>query len=162
MTPKENLTSVSSPTMVGFRAAGMIAGLIASAAACDPPRAPARVITAGHLPPGAAFRADAGPLTLKLSYDPSGTPNGFAAGTADDADLVIGFISPTTVKIENHLKQPLKVDLWLSPNGQRFAYTSSCPIAAGNSSFEMWPGRVPWVFVSNPRRVPPEEAGMCK
>lgn len=162
MTPEKvaNVTSLLDAVRV-LRVATV--GIVALLVGCAPaPRPPARVITVGHLPPGAAFRADAGALTLKLSYDASGTPTGFAAGTADDADIVMGFINTMTVKIENHLKQTLKVDLWLSRDGQRFGYTSSCPIAAGGSSHEMWPGAVNWVYVSNPRFLPPDAAVVCK
>jgi hypothetical protein len=162
VTAKEFLVAVSWPTTIRMSNAFPIAALFALLGACGSPPPPVRTITAGHLPPGAAFRADAGALTLKLSYDASGTPNGFAAGSPDDADLVIGFINTSTVKIENHMKQALKVDLWLSQDGRRFGYTTSCPISAGSSSHEIWPGRVPWVYVSGPRWVPPAEAGMCK
>jgi hypothetical protein len=145
---------------------GVIAAGVAGLAACGgPSRPPARVITEGHLPPGAAHRTGNAPLTLKLSFDANGVPDGFASGSPDDADLIVESGSGrgiTTAKITNRYKETLKVDLWIGPDGRRFVYTSSCPIRAGGRSLEMWNQDVPWVYVSNPRLMDVHSPLVCK
>lgn len=131
--------------------------------ACGPPaRPPTRVITVGHLPPGAAMNIDAGSINLKLSYDAAGQPNGFEQGTADATDLVIAFVNTSTVSISNRSQHPLKLDLWLSKSGKQFVYTSSCPISARGSSFENWPAPVSWIYVSNPRILAADAPTRCE
>ena len=108
------------------------------------------------------MQVDAGTISLKLSYDEAGQPNGFEQGTAAATDLVIAFVNTSTVRIANRSRQHLKLDLWLSQNGKRFVYTSSCPILAGGESFENWPAPVTWLYVSNPRILQPDAPARCQ
>jgi hypothetical protein len=65
-------------------------------------------------------------------------------------------------EIANRTKQRFKVDLWISRDGVRFVYTSSCPLPPGGSSFEDWPGHVRWLYMSNPRIQPLDAPGVCE
>jgi hypothetical protein len=149
----------------------VVAGCLIASAACNPPPAPetVRTIRPGHMPPGAAQHAGNPDLTLRVTLDDvSGAPTGFEPGSAESTDLVVGFVPDatatvtTTLRLTNRSKRPLKVDLWVSEDGQRYVYSSSCPIAAGKASFETWEGRLPWVFVSNPRFVGPDAHSACE
>jgi hypothetical protein len=159
-----------------FRVTGHLAPrLLASALmfgslpSCSPPPEPARTIRVGHMPSGASCHIGSADLSLRVSVDEvSGAPVGFEPGSAAGADLTVGF-SPdtsstrtTTVRLTNRSSRALKVDLWLSQNGERFTYTSSCPIPAGHQSLETWPGEVPWVYVSNPRFLAEPRSTACE
>lgn len=47
----------------------------------------------------------------------------------------------------------IKFDLYLSQDGERFVYTSSCAVTPGVSSFEMWRQPVAAFALGNPRVV---------
>jgi hypothetical protein len=138
-------------------------------AGCEPLPEPARTISAGHMPSGAACHVGSPDLSLKVTVDEvTGGPVGFEPGSAESTDLTLGFVGntastrKTTVRLANRSKRPLKVDLWRSQNGERYDYTSSCPIAPGRRSFETWDGDVPWVYVSNPRFLSPDSPATCE
>jgi hypothetical protein len=121
------------------------------------------------MPSGASCHLGGADLSLRVSVDEvSGTPVGFEPGSAGGADLTVGFApetaatQTTTVRLTNRSSRPLKVDLWLSQNGEQFTYTSSCPIPAGHQSLETWPGEVPWVYVSNPHFLAESRPAACE
>jgi hypothetical protein len=145
--------------------ASIVAG---SVVRCNPPPEPARTIGPGHMPSGAAYHLGGPDVILKVTLDEvSGEPTGFEQGSAESTDLAVGFVGDktstrtTTVRLTSRSKQTLKVDLWLSQDGQRFEYTSSCPIAPGKRSFETWAGDIPWVYVSNPRFLAADAPATC-
>ena len=106
-------------------------------------------------------------------------PAGFAIGTGDPSlglivKVVDGKVEATVTKeisaanvtlkreemeqgqmadIHNATAVTLKFDLYISPDGERFVYTSSCPVLAGKGDFEMWPGAVHSFAFGNPRVV---------
>lgn len=55
--------------------------------------------------------------------------------------------------ISGSLPVAVKFDLYLSPDGERFHYTSSCVLTPGISSFEMWQHPVREFALGNPRVV---------
>ena len=122
------------------------------------------------MPSGAACHLGSADLSLRVTLDEvTGAPVGFEPGSAGTTDLVVGFVAgdtastrTTTVRLTSRSQRTIKVDLWLSQNGQQYTYTSSCPIAAGRRSFETWPGDVPWVYVSNPRFLAPDAPATCE
>ncbi len=69
-----------------------------------------------------------------------------AVRSGDDAEpmLTVSASLPVTVKF----------DLYLSQDGERFVYTSSCAVTPGISSFEMWRQPVREFAIGNPRVVP--------
>jgi hypothetical protein len=144
----------------------VFAAVLPCVAACDPPPEPARIITPGRMPIGAAYRTSSADLALHVTLDEvSSSPVGFEPAKAESTDLVMGAVpntAPTpmtTLALTNRSARPLKVDLWISNDGQRYRYTSSCPIGPGARSSESWPGVVPWVYVSNPRFVASDARG---
>lgn len=52
------------------------------------------------------------------------------AGSNDDGTLLT---------ISNDQDQQVKFDVYISPDGERFLYTSSCTLIAGGKNFEHWP-----------------------
>jgi hypothetical protein len=147
----------------------VLAGGLLAFVACNPAQEPVRSIRPGHMPPGAAQHAGKPDLTLRVTLDEvSGAATGFESGSAESTDLVVGFVADvtptvtTTLRLTNRSKRPLKVDLWVSQDGQQYAYTSSCPIPAGQASYETWEGAVPWVYVSNPRFVEAAPRSGCE
>lgn len=55
--------------------------------------------------------------------------------------------------VSSDLPVALKFDLYLSNDGERFVYTSSCALTPGISSFEMWQQPVREFAIGNPRIV---------
>ena len=56
-------------------------------------------------------------------------------------------------KVRSDLAVAIKFDLYLSQDGERFVYTSSCALTPGISSFEMWRQPVREFAIGNPRVV---------
>lgn len=55
--------------------------------------------------------------------------------------------------VKSDLPVAIKFDLYLSQDGERFTYTSSCALTPGISSFEMWRQPVREFAIGNPRVV---------
>ena len=55
--------------------------------------------------------------------------------------------------VKSDLPVAIKFDLYLSQDGERFTYTSSCALTPGISSFEMWQQPVREFAIGNPRVV---------
>lgn len=64
----------------------------------------------------------------------------------------------TLIALENRTSARLKVDLHVSTDGERFAYTSSCPISANAGFYQQWPQPLPWLSVGNIRVVADDKA----
>jgi len=112
-----------------------------------------------------AARTDgSAPLALKLKRDEAGRPIGFLPASEDDADLVVVLKITdrgTSAKIFNRAREHIKLDMRISPDGEKFAYTSSCPIRAQRDSFELWIEPIKILEVSNPRIPNTRELGGC-
>ncbi|APG04375.1 hypothetical protein BJI69_11020 [Luteibacter rhizovicinus DSM 16549] len=58
------------------------------------------------------------------------------------------------LSLHNPFDRPLKFDMGIMPlDNDKVLATSSCPIKAGMSSFEMWPGALFQVLLTKPRFV---------
>ena len=114
------------------------------------------------------------------ALDKSALPAGFVVGSGDPAlalDVVVAdgrvvssaAASPeqanvtarsgtadgqTTLTIAHRLAANLKFDLYLSADGERFEYTSSCVVTPGVASFELWQQPVKAFALGNPRVLP--------
>jgi hypothetical protein len=63
---------------------------------------------------------------------------------------------------ENPFKQHLRIRMGIMPlEHDRLVRTSSCPVIAGGSSFEMWPYPVFQVFLGEPRLMAADEPMTC-
>ena len=67
--------------------------------------------------------------------------------------------SGTSAEIHSKLDLPLKFDLYISPDGQRYRYTSTCVVIAKGSAFEMWPSSIRSFALGNPRVVGVDQMG---
>ena len=50
-----------------------------------------------------------------------------------------GKANEAMLKVSNKTDRQLKYDLYISPDGERFQYTSSCILVPNGGGFEMWP-----------------------
>lgn len=62
----------------------------------------------------------------------------------------------TTVRVSNGTQATLKYDLYISPDGIRYQYTSSCPLMTGVSSYENWPMQIHSFAMGNVRETDSE------
>jgi len=126
------------------QAAALAIVCTACATAGEPAKASAapQATTFERLPAGFA-RGDANaPIGLLVAVDAAGTVTNRPAGTGEKADVVLvrkAMGEGTSVNITNSTSAMLKYDLYISPDGVRFQYTSSCPLPAGGGGYEMWP-----------------------
>ncbi|WP_202839825.1 hypothetical protein [Luteimonas saliphila] len=77
------------------------------------------------------------------AVDGGGNLRAVRSGTDDEPMLTVSGALPVAVKF----------DLYLSQDGERFTYTSSCALTPGISSFEMWRQPVREFALGNPRVV---------
>lgn len=101
----------------------------------------ARVLTDGSLP--LWLQVDAGTdgaLQLKESDESSGQI---------ELRMVRRDEQMTMLAIRSRAAQRIKLVLYLSPDGEQYVYTSSCPIAPGIVSYESWPHSVAWIAVAS-------------
>ena len=115
------------------------------------PSAPSReVIATSALPPGHVVTDGREPLHLDIVV---GDPLALAPATEADAELIVRFVDRnrerTIVSILSRFEQPLKFDLYISPDGERWQYKSSCP----PDSREAWSQLVPYLAIANPRVI---------
>lgn len=150
--------------LVAFADCGCASGSGAQeAAAAD--EAP-EVIDASNLPKP-HFRTDGSKVLYLMVTISNGSVTDVAEADAASANLVVTFKhrdkSRTMVEIASKLEVPLKWDLHISPDDQRYIYTSSCPrppVEHEFASFEEWPHPVPWLAISN-FRVPADGPLRC-
>lgn len=65
-----------------------------------------------------------------------------------------GDAAETMLTVSSDLPVAVKFDLYISTDGERFTYTSTCGLTPGISSFEMWKQPVVAFALGNPRVVP--------
>ena len=115
--------------------------MVTTAALAAPPARLARA----ELPAGFVIGTATAPFELALSSVDGAGPDAKLVATPDvQGDFAM-------LGIESGSKVNLKVDLDLSPDGERFFYTSSCAIPAGLTDFEQWPHAVRAFAIGNPR-----------
>lgn len=132
--------------------AAICAGPVIASAARPAPKTLAR----GDLP--ARFAIGSGSPSLALQVDvvddkvtasaPAGdTPGNLRATRSGDA-------TQTTLMVSSTLPVAVKFDLYVSSDGERFEYASSCGVTPGVSSFEMWERPIQAFALGNPRVLP--------
>ncbi|WP_157489405.1 MULTISPECIES: hypothetical protein [unclassified Lysobacter] len=119
-------------------------------------KAPAKSLSKDALPAGFAVGKGQPPLTLKVDVadgkasstvvSDAAQANVTASGGADGGE--------TMLTIRHDLAVAIKFDLYISSDGERFEYTSSCAVTPGISSFEMWSRPIRAFALGNPRVVP--------
>lgn len=108
------------------------------------------------LPAGFAVGKGQPPLTLKVEVN-DGKAGATAVSDAAQANVTASGSADggeTMLTIRHDLAVALKFDLYISSDGERFEYTSSCAVTPGISSFEMWSRPIRAFALGNPRVVP--------
>jgi hypothetical protein len=163
-----------------MRIALLLAGLAATAAlgGCATSRpgngAPAEAVpvasvrhTAGPRPAAQWVMRDALPTTSWLSDGERAilvevTQNDEGVTRAETAPLELANLvvridtrrrRETVIAIQSALAMPLAFDLYVSPDGERFRWIPSCPVAAHGTAYERWPERAAWIALANPREA---------
>ena len=136
--------------------ASLLFAATVAAAASVPPRGE---LSTDELPVG-TLRTDGNtPLYIKVRVE-EGRVAGFEPATEADATLVLTFTSreadSTMVDVANKGPVTLKLDLYISPDGRTWYYTSSCTVGR---SFETWGHPVPYLAVAAVRAG--EADGVC-
>lgn len=116
---------------------------------------PARTMRKSEIPAGFAIGGGQPPLALKVDVDAAGVRSVHAAD-ASGANVTANGGSQdgrTMLTIEHTLDVALKFDVYVSADGEHFAYTSSCAVTPGIASFEMWERPIRAFAIGNPRVV---------
>ncbi|WP_334180152.1 hypothetical protein [Pseudoxanthomonas sp.] len=125
--------------------------VIASAAKPAP-----KTLSRSELPAGFAIGTASPSLALQvevvdgkvIASAPAGDgPGNLRAARSGDA-------AQTTLMVSSALVEAVKFDLYVSLDGERFTYASSCGVTPGVSSFEMWEQPVKLFALGNPRVLP--------
>lgn len=116
---------------------------------------PARTLARAELPPGFAIGSGSPALALqvdvvgdKVSWAPAQPGAGNLRGTRS------GDAGQTTLMVSSTLPDAIKFDLYVSTDGERFEYASTCGVTPGVSSFEMWERPITLFAMGNPRVLP--------
>jgi hypothetical protein len=122
-------------------------------------------VTVDSLRPTAYFTDGEESMHLGLLVE-GGKVVGYRRVDEAEADVSLSVIKRddgrTMVDLASHSDMVLKLDLHISPDNLRYMYTSSCPIIANGSAFEMWPYEIAWFAVSNIRSLGPDEGRVCR
>src|SRR5947207_2250493 len=137
----------------------IVCGLVAAPAIAQ------ETLSAENLPAGAVKTDGNKPLYLLVTIE-DGKVVGVTPSSAKAANLTVTFSSrdqeSTIVEIGSKIDSVLKVDLYISADDLTYRYSSSCPIIANGSDFEMWPHAVPWLAVTAVHAASSSEAVVCK
>ena len=115
-----------------------------------------RTATRAELPSGFAIGSGAPVLALQVevadgkvaSWAPAGEGGGNLRGPRS------GDAAQTTLMVSSALPEAIKFDLYVSTDGERFEYASTCGVTPGVSSFEMWERPITLFAMGNPRVLP--------
>lgn len=97
------------------------------------------------------LRVSGDPLALEASDESNG--NVTMAIASRNHDMTMVSVAATT-------EGKLKLDFYISPDGERWQYTSSCPVSTV-ANYETWPHDITHIAVANPRYVAGDRAGLC-
>lgn len=133
----------------------LIAAVLAVLPAAAKDKAP-RTVARAELPQGFAIGSGSPVLALQVevvdgkvaSWAPAGEGTGNLRGTRS------GDAAQTTLMVSSGLPQAIKFDLYVSADGERFEYASTCGVTPGVSSFEMWERPITAFAMGNPRVLP--------
>jgi hypothetical protein len=133
---------------------------VASVRPVASPHAP-NWLTVAQLPPDAIRGSGARALLLEVTRGADGAIASVESAPLELANLIVRVSTngPRNVGVvlESSLDAALKLDLFVSPDGERFRYASSCPVIAGGSAYEMFAEPVVAVAVARVRWSEPGE-----
>lgn len=138
----------------------LLAGACLIASGAAEAAKPARALKREDIPAG--FAIGSGQLALAVAVEGGRVahaevaPDGAAANVTASVNAKEG---ETTLTIKHTLNVALKFDLYMSADGERFVYTSSCAVTPGISSFEMWQMPIREFALGNPRVVDGDKIG---
>lgn len=130
-----------------------------------PAKGPQAVLKA-QLPAGGVLIDGKSAVKLKIASPSEGEPGSFSVVTEDPADVEVKFEpnSPqgAILQLTSKFKQDLKLRMFISPDGEHFLPTSSCPLNAGLMSFEHWQHPVPFLYLASPKALAPGSSAVCE
>lgn len=103
--------------------------------------------TVGNGSPSLALQVDVVDGRVAASAPAGDAPGNLRAARSGDA-------TQTTLMVSSTLPVAIKFDLYVSSDGERFEYASSCGVTPGVSSFEMWERPIQAFALGNPRVLP--------
>ena len=119
-------------------------------------KAAPKMLARGELPAGFAIGSASPSLALQVEVADgkvtASAPAGDAPGNLRAARS--GDATQTTLMVSSALPVAIKFDLYISTDGEKFTYASSCGVTPGISSFEMWEQPVKDFALGNPRVLP--------
>ncbi len=133
----------------------LMAAVLAVLPAAAKDKAP-RTVARADLPQGFAIGSGSPVLALQVevvdgkvaSWAPAGEGGGNLRGTRS------GDAAQTTLMVSSALPEAIKFDLYVSTDGERFEYASTCGVTPGVSSFEMWERPITLFAMGDPRVLP--------
>jgi hypothetical protein len=131
---------------------------VASVRPAASPHAP-NWLSVAQLPDGAIRGSSERALLLEVTRGGDGAIASVESAPLELANLIVRVSAKgprnVGVVLESSLDATLKLDLFVSPDGERFKYASSCPVIAGGSAYEMFAERVVAVAVARVRATDP-------
>lgn len=95
-----------------------------------------------------------------------GANGALASVPAAEARIVLSRLTAgaegTTISLANQTGDTLKFALFVSPDGERWTATDSCPVEAGGVAFESWPYPVVAFALASPRVLAEGEPRTCR
>ena len=138
--------------LTGCLLAAMCAMPVIAAAGKPAPK----TLTRGDLPAGFAIGTGSPSLALQVELVDGKVTTSAPAGDAPGNLRATrsGDATQTTLMVSSTLPVAVKFDLYVSSDGERFEYASSCGVTPGVSSFEMWERPIQAFAMGNPRVLP--------
>ena len=112
-----------------------------------------RELARAQLPAGFAIGSGSPVLALQVEIADGKVVSSSPAGSGNLRATRSGSDGEPMLTVKSDLPVAIKFDLYLSRDGERFTYTSSCALMPGISSFEMWQQPVSEFAIGNPRVV---------
>ncbi|WP_242112339.1 hypothetical protein [Luteimonas aquatica] len=135
--------------------AAVVAGLLLAASATVEAKQRPKTLAREEIPQDFSIGSAEPVLGLKVSVV-DGRVASAAPADAKDANVRAtrsGGEGQTTLTVRTDLAVAVKFDLYVSGDGRRFEYASTCAVTPGVSSFEMWEKPVREFALGNPRVV---------
>jgi len=112
-----------------------------------------REVARAQLPAGFAIGSGSPVLALQVEVADGGVVSSSPAAGGNLRATRSGSEAEPMLTVKSDLPVTIKFDLYLSRDGERFTYTSSCALTPGISSFEMWQQPIREFAIGNPRVV---------
>jgi hypothetical protein len=105
----------------------------------------------------------AGEPAVTAAIGPDGT---LLSVPASEATIVLSRLTAggegTTISLANQTASTLKFALFISPDGERWTGSDSCPVEPGEVAFESWPYPVAAFAIASPRVLAEGEPRSCR